>query len=55
LLGEPDGQWLYDEAAAYEALVEAAAPLRVGQPAWEEDDVHTLHDGTRVGVAQVTV
>ena len=33
VLGEPDGQELYEECAAYEALIETAAPLLIGKSA----------------------
>jgi hypothetical protein len=35
ILGAPDGQELYDEAEAYEALVENATPIRISAPAAE--------------------
>jgi len=32
VLGEPDGQVLFDECEAYEALVDVAKPLAIGDP-----------------------
>jgi Trypsin-like peptidase domain len=37
VLGSPDGQALWDEAEAYEALTEGAAPLQIGEAADETD------------------
>jgi len=47
VLGSPDGQELYDEAAAYEALVEAAVPLKLGSLSFTPER-HTLPDGTEI-------
>jgi hypothetical protein len=38
IMGEPDGQELYDESEAYAELVEAVTPFRIGQPAWRESE-----------------
>ena len=38
----------FDEADAYAAFVEAATPLRVGQPDWLEDNIVTFSDGSRI-------
>jgi hypothetical protein len=34
VLGSPDGQALYEEAEAYEALVDAVVPLPIGRPSY---------------------
>lgn len=34
VLGSPDGQELQDQSEAYEALIEIAIPLPIGEPAW---------------------
>jgi hypothetical protein len=42
VLGEPDSQVLWDEAAAYTALVEAVDPLSIAEPAWQEGDIKII-------------
>jgi Trypsin-like peptidase domain len=47
VLGPPDGQELYEEAEAYEALVEEVEPLPIGEPAWKEGEVYEIPGGER--------
>ena len=42
MLGKPDGQELPEQAEAYEVLTGGAEPLPIGEPQWEERDVHVL-------------
>jgi len=47
VLGSPDGQAFWEEAEAYDALVDAAVPLKLGTLSFKPER-HTLSDGTEI-------
>jgi hypothetical protein len=48
ILGRPDGQELYEQARAYDTLVDKAPPLSLGQPTWQEADAVMLATEGRI-------
>jgi hypothetical protein len=42
VLGSPGGQKLQDQSEPYEALMETAIPLPIGEPAWQELELREM-------------
>jgi len=53
VLGSPDGQVLWDQAEAYDALVDAAVPLKLGALPPFKAQHHTLPDGTEIALEPI--